>query len=485
MCLNPVKIRNPTKRISRAGGNQMFLEVPCNKCAECVTAIRSQWYFRTYQEVQYTLKHGGYIYFDTLTYSDEYLPRLSHYVNIEKYPVRDFSCFSHSHFKLFLKNLRRQLSYYYGDNSFRYFLTSEYGVDERFTNRPHYHIMFFVTSKVNPLDFSRFVAKCWHYGRTDGIPYKSIKYVSGHVYGRDLGFGSNVDFNAISSVCMYVSKYITKSSKFQNRLDKRIYMLSMYITDEEELKTLKRNMNMFHRQSQGFGLGYLYAMDKEQISLVLNNQCSMPDKDKIHRLQPLPMYYKRHLFYKLHKRDDGTYYWELTQSGRHYRIQHMLKNVDNLVKQYENDIINMDDFKKSLLYTYLDDRTLQDYALYNVFYKNRMRLYDSSELGDIEYNLLDWIEILKQSFQSNSLSRKIVYEIDNDNIHLNPFDDDFYSSTSFVKENIFTSQSCYEFRNYDKIEAIFKEHNKVKNKVKQQTFNHIEDMKERLKSIIK
>lgn len=482
MCLHPLKIRSPAKRYSRAGGTRLLLEVPCNKCAECVTAIRSHWYFRTYQEVISTLNHGGYIYFDTLTYSDKYLPHLSDYVDLTKYPVRNFSCFSHSHFKLFLKNLRRQLEYKYGDNSFKYFLTSEYGVDDRYTHRPHYHIMFFVTSKVHPLDFSKLVSKCWKYGRTDGLPYHSIRYVSEHIYGKDLGYGSNDDISALSSVCMYVSKYITKSSKFQKKLDNRISQLKRYISDEEELGKLKRNIDMFHRQSQGFGISYLYSMSADKIKLALEGKCIMPDSKKINNVQPLPMYYKRKLFYKLCKREDKTYYWEYSDSGIYYNHRMLLKSIDDLCLNYRSSLVNMNKDTEQLVYNYLDGRSLSDFAIYNLFYKDRLRLYDTYELGDIEYNLYDWLDILKQSTKCNSLPKYQVYETDDDFVHINPFLDVLESKRTFIANNTF-NERVYEFRNFDKLNALFKKHNSLSNKKKQETFLFIEDLKERLKII--
>ena len=93
MCLNPIKIRNPTKKIARSGGQKLMLEVQCNKCAECVLAKRAEWNFRSYQELQNTLRNGGFVYFDTLTYSNEHLPMLSDYIDIIQYGLKIHSCF--------------------------------------------------------------------------------------------------------------------------------------------------------------------------------------------------------------------------------------------------------------------------------------------------------------------------------------------------------------------------------------------------------
>ena len=233
MCLHPLYIRNPTRRIVRQGGQRLRMSVRCNKCAECQKEIRREWYFRTFQQVQDTLRHGGYVYFDTLTYNNLYVPRLSHYIDIDKYGIKDMMCFSHEHFKLFLKRLRRKLQYHCGNANFKYFLTSEYGLDERFTRRPHYHILFFVSSGVSPITFSRFVSQCWTYGRTDGIPYKDLHYLQKHVYGYSITAQTDTSFRAVTSACNYVAKYVTKSGKYRKKLDAKMDYLSTFVEDIE------------------------------------------------------------------------------------------------------------------------------------------------------------------------------------------------------------------------------------------------------------
>lgn len=481
MCLNPITIRNPTKNIAKVGGTQLYLEVPCNKCAECKNKVRAEWSFRSYHEVLSTLKKGGYIYFDTLTYSDEHLPHLSDFVDLTKMPqVHNFSCFNHQHFKLFLKRLRRNLHYNYGVNTFKYFLTSEYGVDDRYTHRPHYHILFYITIPVHPYEFSRLVSDAWYYGRTDGVVYKGNRYVADHVYGYDLGYGMNTQHSAVVSICNYVSKYVTKSSKFQDKLDKRMFMLSTYINDDETLKELRRSMDMFHRQSQGFGLSYIYAMSEREINNLFDNCVIIPDSKNVISTYPLPTYYKRKVFYQNKKRDDGTRYWELTPIGQHFQVLGKIRQVDKNVTNY-NDIINtftQDD--KDLLSYYLDGRSIQDYAIYNVFYKYRDRIYSSYELGDLEYNLLDWLDVCNMASQSNSLSKTLVYSVDDErNIHLSLDYSCAYSA--YIKNNAMTPANVKEFRHYDKIDELLNKYRKPISEQKQNTFNHQEQYKERMK----
>ena len=187
MCLNPKKIRNPAKRLSMYGGQPLYFNVPCGNCADCKKKKRLEWRFRAYHHINNIINRGGYVYFDTLTYDEDHVPHLSDFISLDSFVpslieqrngisvgIQDFTCFCHSHWKNFLKNLRRQLDYHYNGCKFDYFLTSEYGTKEGFTHRPHYHILFFVhdSSKIHPLDFSKVIKKCWDYGRTDGIDFE-------------------------------------------------------------------------------------------------------------------------------------------------------------------------------------------------------------------------------------------------------------------------------------------------------------------------
>ena len=503
MCLNPLHIRNPTSNIYYRGGQQLYIDVNCNKCSECVQNSRNEWYFRGFQQVTETLSKGGYILFDTLTYSDEHLPHLSDFVDISSYDISDFSCFNHKHFKLFLKNLRRHLEYHHLNSDFKYFLTSEYGVDERYTHRPHYHILFYISSGVNPLTFSRLISKCWRYGRTDGIKYNSLKYVAQHIYGNDVGFGPNRSFDVLTSVCMYVSKYVTKSSKFQSEVDNRIDALRSYIKDDDKLKELKRNIGMFHRQSQNFGAFYLQNMDSDQEKLLYENKCSMKDKDKVVKTYPLPLYYKRKLFYVNKKRDDNRRYWELTDFGKQWYFKSRLNSVSDKCVDITDLVLNYGD--KNFFDYLLDGRNISEYVIYLYFYKGRLRSHTSinmqyhyqyGKLGDDEYNLYDWLQRVSNSMLSNSMDSKELVIIRDDKIFIpkltpdkdlfhwvsyrNHYDLDFYE---FYKLYSFSQNSCPEFRNFDIIYDYLEYLRKKSKGDSQITFDYLEDYKEKMKAM--
>ena len=282
MCLFPRKIVTPFNRIAINGGQPLMIEVPCGKCAECKEKTRLEWHFRTYHQCEDFIGDGGFILYDTLTYAPEYLPMLSHFYDIENTNIKDFPCFNHEHIKLFLKRLRRFLQYYFKGTIVKYFLTSEYGVDERFTHRPHYHILFFVKHVgngylINPLTFSRLVAQAWHYGRTDGLPYQPVAYVEHNIFADFDNYNRN-----LLRVSNYISKYVTKDSDFQKELDKRIDSLKNIINDDELLKKLIRNISQFHRQSQGFGLSYVKYLSEDEFRFIYDNgACRISDPKQV------------------------------------------------------------------------------------------------------------------------------------------------------------------------------------------------------------
>ena len=423
MCLFPLSIRNPTKAIHNGGGQLLRMLVPCGHCAQCLQAKRNEWFIRTHYEVQRTFSLGGYVYFDTLTYDDAHLPKLSHFIDIEKYGLRDFSCFNLDHFKLFLKRLRRRIAHKYGikKDAFRYFLTSEYGEDDRYTHRPHYHILFFVYVNIPPLEFSQLVCDCWQQGRTDGFPFKPATYVYQHVYGYNYGYGSNNDFTTMTSVCLYVSKYINKNSKFADKLNNRIKFLKErlthyddlnkpFITDEsvELIKDLKRQIDMFHRQSQGFGLSYLDNLTPEKLMFIDTDQMLMRDKDKICKTYPLPMYYKRKLFYTQKKHADGSRYWELSNKGVEHILNAKLNRIDKITLKYMDIVRNC--YNQSLIdrfFALLGNRDISDYVVYEQFYKGRHRhingidykTQQQNKLTDEEINLNDWLLSLRDGIR--------------------------------------------------------------------------------------
>lgn len=324
MCKNPLRIKNKGKYITENTGYQYYIWVNCGKCDECIRAKQNEWNLRTYYEVLNTLNNGGenaYVYFDTLTYSNENLPRLSKLTNVkENYP-----CFNYKHIRNFYEKLRQHLKLN-KDSKLKYFVTSEYG-DIR--HRPHYHIMLFVNDlDIDPITLSKAVNECWGLGRTDGIPWKSKKYVMEHNYI------NKINLNAIR----YIAKYVNKSQTYMEIINKRWEKLEKFYNiskfNKLEIKKIKqqyyRLTTPFHRQSRGFGIYALSFTNIEQINelpILTYRDDSLAITKKI----KLPMYYYRKIFAEQFKMD-GKRFWRNTNIGIKFKqnqeekIRHAIKN---------------------------------------------------------------------------------------------------------------------------------------------------------------
>lgn len=288
MCTKPIRIKNNSKYIALNTGHAIYVYVPCGKCNECVKAKQNEWTLRTYYESRATLNQGGYIYFDTLTYSNDNLPRLSNFNNNLKF---NWACFNYRDIRAFYENLRQMLKLR-EDRLIRYFITAEYG---ELRHRNHYHIMLFVNANIDPLYLSKCVAKSWKKGRTDGMPWKSSNYVLQHNY-----------LNTLNIDCIrYISKYVNKSQTFMNIINDRWKKLEKFYEKSKfnklELKKIKKQYyrlcTPFHRQSQGYGISAIENLTVDDI--IKNPVLTYPNttinlKTKVR----LPIYFYRKLFQK-------------------------------------------------------------------------------------------------------------------------------------------------------------------------------------------
>lgn len=320
--------------------------------------------------------------FDCLTYRPKDVPRLSHYVDFNTLDLSDLSlrgikhldymCFDYTHLRKWLDLLHHRLirKGYDIKGKLRHFYSTEYGTDERYTHRPHIHVLFYVYGSCVPPDvLSREISSCWPYGRTDGIRYRGARYF----------YDECVIKSSLASstrVCKYVSKYVQKDCKFQKELDKRIWSVmwrkyrmvvrySSYLDfssglsdslslkelrdddafmefvnsplGRETLRTLKRTVNQFHRQSHGYGLSAIADIDLDE--LVKTNTLVCPDADKIVMRIPLPTYYKRKLFYEVTEYDSQRM-WQLTQRGVRYMRKREKYLREYLVRVYDSVKLN-------------------------------------------------------------------------------------------------------------------------------------------------
>lgn len=174
----------------------LYITVPCGRCAHCAYTRKREFERRLVIEASVS-KH---MFFFTLTYDDRHLPP----EGLHK-----------PHMAQFLKRFRRRLDILFdGDPRFRFrcVYNGEYGQDERYTMRPHYHgLLFFAheLTKREILDISR-VFRDMHYRFSKKFleryrPNEKSFKIWPYGYRRDFQ-----ECNNRMASARYLAKYISK-----------------------------------------------------------------------------------------------------------------------------------------------------------------------------------------------------------------------------------------------------------------------------------
>ena len=482
MCLSPITIRNRSKYFNLSTLHKIEMTVPCGQCAECLAAKQNEYYFRSYYQAIETWDKGGYCLFDTLTYDNEHVPHINDYIeeNDFKFPEDlNFTCFDMQDVRLFLVRLRRSLSYHGFDvkNKLKYFICSEYGEDPRYTHRPHYHLMFYVTDPfLDPITLSKYIDKNWGNGMTDGEPYKGSQYVLGKRV-----FYRGADDLHMQNVCHYIGKYMTKDSEFTKVVNERICLLQKWIyakqiseiylyepgdwlpvdlftsifvgdmfvakmkkmkskdlteANKKYLKDLKRHCSQFIRQSQGFGL---YMIDKVGKDWIFEHNCvRMPDQKNIWKEIPIPGYIMTKLFKEKKIDNNGEVYYGWSDYGLKFRDYHSYESE----KQVKNNWLEMFEWSNLLsrgftedeiydIYGSIDEcmsgRSIDDLVFYQKYMKGR--LYVPSEMGE-EPDFESFYNVDQRScYDGSEISREALFELNDDNVYL--YDNYIYKDEKF------------------------------------------------------
>lgn len=160
-CLSPVTLRSG-------------LVVGCGKCVNCLSKRRNEW------SVRMQLHQYGYTQmplFITITYNDVHLPRELNTMQ----PV-----LFKRHLQLFIKKLKDKYNLYNTD--FSYLCCGEYGSDD-FTERPHYHGIFYGLYEISDLwekdihEAEDLLSEIWGYGFVDicRAEWSGIHYVTKYI----------------------------------------------------------------------------------------------------------------------------------------------------------------------------------------------------------------------------------------------------------------------------------------------------------------
>lgn len=300
MCISPKVIPNPNYHstveliIKTTDTQNKYLEVPCGVCVECMFKRQSDLVCRVRNMLR-----DNYLFFFTLTYNDESLPQITTSTG-DTIPFADVA-----DVQKMMKRIRRHNLL---DRPFKYLVVSERGGQR---GRPHFHGLLFVTKQANddiltPAILEKQYWKVFfnewrrNYGSTRVPIWKPLftyhrKYVGGRLF-------QNFDFHYVVShttesgaddVAFYVTKYILKPSKMEEKLQQRLHLT----LEPEEYAIVWKHVRSQALYSQGLG-----ASSENQIKYVKG--CIEKSQDDPHGFQyyssdgqphAMPRYYRKYV----------------------------------------------------------------------------------------------------------------------------------------------------------------------------------------------
>lgn len=507
MCLCPVKIINPKVRFSTKGFHPFFIEVPCGHCAECQEQKVNEYKVRAYYEALSTYNENGFVINDTLTYSNESLPHLSDEDSFFKGSQYDFPCFSYKDFRLFIVLLRQMAKERLNlpSSCIKYFMAAEYGTTQGKTHRPHYHVLFFVRYHIDPVEFSYLISDCWPHGRTDGVRYKGRTYFfEKRCFSRSV----NNDVLHLTNVAKYVCKYLVKDSSFQSEIDSRLStcMLSKFGPDWTKdnnaldyFQTLHRRVSQFHRNSQKFGLDALKYNDINEV--LFTGMLQMKSSSNVIQHIPLPMYFKRKLFYELTKDFRGQAHWKLTPFGVQWKLNRTKDSIALLASRFASWYDQLKFDSNNSMYdnvtSFLNGRSWYDFATYLLCYKGRILPYIHHEYVRAFHYCLDVPPVpldvaLTLSYDNdngvgeyynylNKDTYTITFSFHGDKFAEGTFEHgkSFSSIKNYSKYFVISEHTYKEFNDFDKIFSLYCSYQHPINQLKQSAY----DLKRHLKNL--
>lgn len=370
--------------------------VPCGHCPECVSRKQNGYFVRAMAEYRDCISKGGKCVFLTFTYSDDNVPCGNFCFNAESSDLDfvrfdgssdfDLYCFDKSHLQRFLNTFRKKFERLGYVGCVRYFAVSEYGSDVRYTQRPHYHVLLFLSSSVvsyyNGFDgngifrFMRYVNSIWSYGNVSaskkGLVVNDESCAS--YCSKYTGKGCDLDdLHRFRSFKDYVSSFIDSLIPEDFRYYKTVDSLVRYYLR-------KFGCSNFVLASKSFGLSLLdpfiddiasFNVDsivsrlKDGIPYVVNSET---------RHYNYPQYIVRKLLYTYNP-DDSFYY--LTPLGFHVKKRLVYDLLDSLHDRYLHiDFVSFSDHCQGLYLgnscNYLLTVNLRDLCLYDYFIKSRL-----------------------------------------------------------------------------------------------------------------
>lgn len=376
MCFHPIKIRNPSLLFNQEM-DKPWIEVPCGHCEDCLKNKVNDLIVRGYYEWKRTIDHGGFAYFDTLTYSNQSVPKLFGEMVFSRKHLTDF-------FKLVRRRIEKdgfEVTKQCGVDKngkplyvsrLKYLVTTEYGADDQYSKRPHYHVLWFCTVPgLRVYDLYKYSRDVWFgfykFGWND-----HITQVMEHVINRVDGIA-------------YVCKYLSKKTDYHDRL---LRLLNKFKDDPSRLAVVLdniKNIKPFYRSSIGFGAS---IMEVDSDTLQKHGVPFIDSKGP--SFMPIPQYIKNKLFYEKveHPIKEQESYRRRNRLSVDYLVNNLDTIIDSKVLKYQGLVDNYSLFSdipyniKEYVSSLLDGRTMRDFVIYKCVYKGH--LY--SELDSSSYN---------------------------------------------------------------------------------------------------
>lgn len=389
MCLSPLNISLGSTRYFSPEASLLFnSDVPCGHCYQCRMTAFNDLFLRTRAEWRSCVRNNGLSLFLTFTYDEHHVPFMQYFLDdnglITLSPVsRNFPgdnvlmTFNKSHQTNYFKNVRRFFDYWFDSKeSFRYISVGEYG--SQFTQRPHYHSIFFLDNYLSLclLGLARAMSYRWSYdffySSRKSLVSSAISFAeSSPVLSTDSKFetflveffsyfwqygitsASDKGLFVTSDTCSsYVSKYVCKNldllnySRFSHFYDcieswfNSGFLCCPYGHDfKKPLSYFLYYVKFFECafytvKSLSFGSSLLenfQTSDLDELLSILDKGVPVVRKSKLTYL-PYPRYIQRKLFFNT--RSDGSYY--PSALGISLRSRLLTSRLNTFVKYVQN-----------------------------------------------------------------------------------------------------------------------------------------------------
>lgn len=320
MCISPFRVKI----------NNEFVDLPCGRCAECVSRRKLDWYTK----LSFASQSSDCAFFTLLSYSPDYY----------NFDVNDLSI-RHQHIKQTCSRLRSYFRRRYGPGvvKVRYYIASEFG--ER-KDRLHYHALFFLNGvKFTWLEFNNLL----HYHEvTDRLTGKTFFISPFRI--------DNYRYDKIKNKCRHiVNRYKIREPIWQYGPVAQCYDVKC------NFKRLKYTVKYIQKQ---YNTSYFSRFSFPEIAPKLFNRLIrtdynfLYDKPELERLPrvdantPLPRSWMRKLFdYSLvHRRGSLKYIVRYVMDNFLQNIEteteHMNKLLKRYRRQYNYENANIDNFKQ-------------------------------------------------------------------------------------------------------------------------------------------